>query len=75
MRFTSLASWGVAALAMSVGAPSACPTCDSPTGREVRAAIADDFPRSLLAVLAPLPVLATLVAVVHGTGRKTEREE
>jgi hypothetical protein len=45
---------------------SACPLCDSETGREVRAGIfGDHFGRTLAGVLAPFPVFVLVVAGLH----------
>lgn len=45
---------------------SACPVCDTATGREVRAGIfGGDFFPTLFAILAPFPVLLVLVVVIN----------
>ena len=52
---------------------SACPYCDSDTGRRVAAAIfADDFWRNLLVGAAPFPVLLGIVAMVQFSGQKDD---
>lgn len=45
---------------------AACPVCNTDTGRQVRAGIFDDhFLTTLLAVIAPFPILLLLVAGLH----------
>jgi hypothetical protein len=55
----------VAFLAAAATAAPACPVCVTETGAAVRAGIAADFATTLAAVLAPFPVLAATVALLH----------
>lgn len=56
-------AFGVGLLAGDV---SACPLCNSETAAAVRAGIFDDsFAPTLLAIVAPFPVLLAIVAALH----------
>jgi hypothetical protein len=45
---------------------NACPVCDSPTGKEVRAGIFDGrFALTWLEVIAPFPILGVILAALH----------
>lgn len=47
-------------------AVTACPICDTETGRQVRAGIfGDDFWSTLLVVVSPFPVLLLVIAAYH----------
>jgi hypothetical protein len=67
-------------LAPATPAP-ACPVCDDPTGRLVRAALTDaDFTTNLTAAVLPFAVFMAVVAVLHFAptarrGAPTERED
>ena len=50
---------------LSAAAGVACPLCDSETGSVVRAGIAADFGPRLIAVMAPMPIFALVVALLH----------
>ena len=53
-------------LAMNAASASACPVCDSATGKAVRAGIfGDDVGRNLLAVVLPFAAVAGVAAAVH----------
>jgi len=68
-RFVTLVL-GVATLA-SADAALACPICISGTGDAVRAGLfGGDFVSTLLATLAPFPVLGAIVALLHHRGRR-----
>ena len=59
---------------------SACPVCDTETGRDVRAGIFDGaFGRNVSLTLLPFPVLLAVVAMIHfglpTTGRTSRRQE
>ena len=50
----------------SIVPASACTVCDSGTGRQVRAGIfGDEFWTTLVGVIAPFPVLLTVIAAYH----------
>ena len=58
----------VLTLTLLCGAASAtaCPVCNSATGKEVRAGIfGEDFGRNLLAVVLPFAAVAGIVAMIH----------
>ena len=71
--------WGAAFLSATLSlAPSvgACPLCDSGTGEQVRAGIAEDgLSAGVLATLLPFALTAGVVAVVHfgGGGGRARR--
>ena len=53
---------------------AACPVCDGETGRVVRAGVFDaDFGRNVLAIAAPVAVVAGVAAGVHLGGRGGRR--
>jgi hypothetical protein len=56
---------GAITLLLSAGTALACPVCDTATGEAVRAGILDDFALTLLATLAPFPILLAVVAGLH----------
>lgn len=62
------------ALLLLATAASACPLCDTETGRQVRAdLLAADFAVTLLSVIAPFPVLLLLVAALHHGMRRFDK--
>ena len=53
-------------LLCSAVSASACPVCDSATGKEVRAGVfGDDFARNLTAIALPFAAVAGVAAAVH----------
>jgi hypothetical protein len=67
MKQTVRHALGVVAVTLSaVTAAIACPVCSTELGQQVRTGIfGPDFWSNLLAVLAPLPVLAAVVFGIH----------
>jgi hypothetical protein len=66
-------------LALGTLSTSACPVCDTDTGRQVRAGIFNrDFGWTILSVVAPFPVLlGTAMLATHllsGTNRRNTNE-
>ena len=54
------------AVLLSASAASACPVCETETGKQVRAGIfGDDFASNVALTLVPFPLLAGLVALIH----------
>lgn len=52
--------------AVSIKSAHACTVCDSPTGHQLRAALFNGhFTHTLLLVLAPFPVFAALIVLLH----------
>jgi hypothetical protein len=66
-----LFAYAFAALIAAAPPPAAaCPVCDNPGAREVRAALVDDdFAVNLMAATLPSLVFMGFVAVVHFTSR------
>lgn len=70
MRFRAF--FLVLALALPIGDALACTLCRSPTARLVRDSVLQrDFGANLVAIAAPLPLLAGLVVLV---GRERRRD-
>lgn len=66
----TLPSFFLAALALPSPALP-CPVCNTGTGSQVRAGIADqDLARNTLAVVAPFAVTGGVAAAIHFTGRR-----
>ena len=65
--FKNLHLLTVAAMSLLSGsAASACPYCDSPTGRQVREGIFNsDFGYNVLITLVPFPVLIVIVVLIY----------
>lgn len=58
-------AFGASVLVSFAATALACPVCDTGTGEAVRTGILADFGTHLLVTIAPFPVLAAVVALLH----------
>lgn len=68
---TAVAASAAAAAFLAGGDAAACPLCNGETAAAVRAGLFDDrFAATLLAVVAPFPLLLAIVAALDASGRR-----